>query len=162
MYFWNIEALKKDIVKDRLTEKERFVYVLIYLVLTAVGFEYLQQVDTELANIWDSIEAIADVLIVLIGTYCAYRANGGENGQDFLGRYFSIGFVVSIRFFVYLIPIVILLSIYFVLSFPDSEVIETTPLEVSVLLAWNCCLYANIVRHLKAVKNTLLNTSVSA
>lgn len=162
MYFWNIEALKKDIVKDRLTEKERFVYVLIYLVLTAVGFEYLQQVDTELENIWDSIEAIANVLIVLIGTYCAYRANGGENGQDFLGRYFSVGFVVSIRFFVYLIPIVILLSIYFVLSFPDSEAIETTPLEVSVLLAWNGCLYANIVRYLKAVKNTPRNISVSA
>ncbi len=162
MYFWNIEALKKDIVKDRLTEKERFVYVLIYLVLTAVGFEYLQQVDTELENIWDSIEAIANVLIVLIGTFCAYRANGGENGQDFLGRYFSIGFVVSIRFFVYLIPIVILLSIYFVLSFPDSEVIETTPFEVAVLLAWSCCLYANIVRHMKAVRSTQLNISVSA
>ncbi|MBR9875587.1 hypothetical protein L3V31_15785 [Vibrio sp. J1-1] len=154
MYFWNIEALKRDIVGGRLTEKDRFVYALIYIVFSAATYEYFQGTNTEYSNLWDKIEAIANVVVVLAGTYFTYRANGANNGRDFLGRYFSLGFVVTIRFLVFLFPIVILRLMYESPFGVENEATVTTPFGVSLVILWSCFLYVNLAKHMKLVKNT--------
>ncbi|WP_372378341.1 hypothetical protein ACBZ91_04335 [Vibrio natriegens] len=154
MYFWNIEALKRDILGGRLTEKDRFIYALIYIVSSAAAFEYFQGSNNEYTNIWDQIEAISNVVVVLAGTYFTYRANGANSGRDFLGRYFSLGFVVTIRFSVILFPIVVLLQMYDSAFGVENEVTVTTPFGVSIILFWSCFLYVNLAKHMKFVRNT--------
>ncbi|MBR9788621.1 MAG: hypothetical protein GYB40_11860 [Vibrionaceae bacterium] len=154
MYLWNIEALKRDIVGGRFTEKDRFIYALIYIVFSAVAFEYIQDSDTEHSNVWDQVEAIANIVVVLAGTYFAYRANGADSGSDFLGRYFSLGFVVTIRFLALLVPIVILRLMYESPFGVENEVTVTTPFGVSIVILWSCFLYVNLAKHMKLLKNT--------
>ncbi|WP_317592135.1 hypothetical protein [Vibrio sp. EA2] len=154
MYFWNIEALKRDIVGGRLTEKDRFIYALIYIVFSVAAFEYFQGSATEYSNIWDQIESIANVVVVLVGTYFTYRVNGASSGSDFLGRYFSLGFVVTIRFSVLLFPIVFALQMYGTALGVENEMPVSTPFSVSIIVLWTCFLYANLVKHIKLVKST--------
>ncbi|HCE3663691.1 TPA: hypothetical protein NG674_004759 [Vibrio parahaemolyticus] len=148
MYFLNIESLKRDIVAERLTEKDRFKYALIYIVFSIIALEYFQQENSGKLNLWLQVEAALNVIIVLLGTYFAYRANGGENGQDFLGRYFSISFVVSIRFSVLLFPMIFVVLMYQSALGEESELVSTSPLEICMFLLWTALLYANIVKHM--------------
>ncbi len=148
MYFWNIESLKRDIVAERLTEKDRFKYALIYIVFSIIALEYFQQENSGKLNLWLQVEAALNVIIVLLGTYFAYRANGGENGQDFLGRYFSISFVVSIRFSVLLFPMIFVVLMYHSAFGVESELVSTSPIEICMFLLWTALLYANIVKHM--------------
>jgi len=154
MYFWKIEALKEDIINDRFTEKDRFVYLMIYLVLCAVGIEAMMRFSIESPNIWDTINSLGNVLIPLIGTIIVYRANGGETGRDFLGRYFSIGFVVSIRFLVFMIPMFFVLVVYYIYAFPADEPIVSTPIDVLPFTIWYALIFWRIQKHVSDVRNS--------
>ena len=154
MYFWKIEALKEDIKKDQFTEKDRFVYGLIYIVLCAAGMEAMMRLPIESPNIWDAIGSLGNILIPLIGTIFVYRSNGGAIGRDFLGRYFSIGFVVSIRFLVLLVPVSAALVAYYIYAFPGEEPIVSTPADILPFTVWYGLLFWRISKHVSDIKNS--------
>ena len=62
-------------------------------------------------TLFDHANSIISVLFTFIGTYLIYKANGGENGEDFAGKYFSITLVRSIQFLLIFIPIIIVFEI---------------------------------------------------
>lgn len=150
MYFWRIESLKEGIISGNLTEKDRFIYAFIYFVLTAIGYEVMLLMPLENGNVWDLISSISNVLIVTVGSVYVYKANGASNGDDFLGKYFSIGFVVTIRFFVYLIPILIIQTIYNFRALEDAES-STSYINVIPIVICYSVLYWRIVVHIKEV-----------
>lgn len=153
MYFWKIEALKEDIKNDRFSEKDRFLYGLIYIVLCAACMEAMMRLPIENPNIWDAIGSFGNILISLVGTIIVYRFNGGAAGKDFLGRYFSIGFVVSIRFLALLIPMSAALFAYYVYAFPDEAQIVSTPADTLLFAVWYALLFWRISKHISDVKN---------
>ncbi|MEE9337564.1 MAG: hypothetical protein V3U87_05750 [Methylococcaceae bacterium] len=152
MYFWKIEVLKEDIKNGLFTEKDRFIYGLIYIVLCAAGMEAMMRMPIESPNIWDTIGSLGNIAIPLIGTIFVYRSNGGKTGKDFLGRYFSIGFVVSIRFLVLLIPMFAALVAYYIYAFPDEEIIVSTPADKLPFIIWYALLFWRINKHVSDVK----------
>ncbi len=154
MYFWKIDNLKEDIKNGRFTEKDRFVYCLIYIILCAVGMEAMMRLPIERPNTWDTIASLGNILIPLIGTIIVYRANGGGAGKDFLGRYFSIGFVESIRFLVLLIPMFAALVTYYIYAFPGEEPIVSTPTDTLPFTIWYAFLFWRISKHVADVKNS--------
>jgi uncharacterized membrane-anchored protein YitT (DUF2179 family) len=153
VYFWNIKALKNDIRENRFSEKDRFIYFIIYFVFSAIGLELVMYMPIENANLWDYVDSFLNILIVLVGTVFAYKANGYSNGSDFLGKYFSISFVVSIRFLIYLIPLLVLYIIYYEYAFTYEEEIATSYVDVIPFLIWPFLLYWNICRHIKQVNS---------
>ena len=157
MYFWNIEKLKEDIVAERFSEKDRFAYLLIYVVLAAIVMEALLYIEVENSNIWDAVNSIGNIVIAIVGTFFAYEANGAREGKDFLGRYLSIGFVMSIRFLALLVPIMIALIFYYMYAFRGESAVlmmVTTPLESILLLAWLVFLYVRICKHIGDVESS--------
>lgn len=154
MYFWKIEKLKEDIKNNRFNEKDRFLYGTINVVLWAVGMEVMARLPIESPNIWDTINSLGNIIIPLVGTILVYKANGGANGKDFLGRYVSIGFVVSIRFLVILVPMLISLILYYIYAFPGQEEIASNPVEVLSFQLWYAFLFWRIHKHVGDVKNS--------
>lgn len=152
MYFWKIEKLKEDIKNDELVEKDKFIYALIYIVLCEVVLYTMAWIPIEDGNVWDVIDTVINVLIVLVGTIYAYKANGGGAGSDFLGRYFSIGFVVAVRFLVLLIPIMSALALYYFYVLTEDEVIATTAIDVVPIIVWHAALYWRVCKHISDVK----------
>jgi hypothetical protein len=100
MYFWRIEKLKTDMAANPLSERE----VLPYLILTAVLYSVIIYIPHEIQNVWDGLGAVWSVLLAVVGTIYIYRQNCGAGGQHFLQRYIVVGWVVGIRWLVFLIP----------------------------------------------------------
>ncbi len=153
MYFWKIEKLKDDIASGRLNEKDRFIYALIYVVLGAVVVEVMMLMPIENGNIWDLANSVGNVLIVLLGTVFAFKANGSSSGEDFLGKYFSIGFVMAIRFLIYAVPLLVMLFVYYFYAFAEEEDIPTNYIDVIPFLLWYAALYWRMYVHIKQVSS---------
>ena len=154
MHFWKIDKLKEEIKNDDLSEKDKFIYAVIYIVSCAFGMEAMGWLNIEDQNIWDIVVSISNVIIVLVGTIFAFKANGGSTGEDFLGRFFSIGFIISVRFFVILIAIISITMVYIYYSTDENGYIETSPVDIFPYLIWYVALFWRICFHIKDVKNT--------
>lgn len=111
MYFWNINKLKAQLIERPLTEKE----LLPYLIATLLMFTLIPYLpDTLHFNAWDYLEMAIACLAVIIGTLWLYAKNLGSNidnkGSHFLQRYIALGWVVLVRFIVFVIPVIILMA----------------------------------------------------
>ncbi|MGI9283660.1 MAG: hypothetical protein ACR2PX_29140 [Endozoicomonas sp.] len=93
------------------------------------------------------------ILIAILGTIYVFRSNGGASGEDFLGRFFSIGFVMTIRFLTILIPLTVALTFYYMAEFPEGETIVTTPLDIAFFNIWYGCLFWRIGKHITDLQN---------
>ena len=160
MYFWNIQALRRDLQVSRPGEGEVFGYFLAVLMLETLIWEsgtlWASNPDP---GFWDVLGLVGNLTIMLIGTVLAYRANDGANGRDFLARYFPLFWVLTIRFLAISIPIlaavfVVVLS----LAGGDTEaetgelpaLVPALALTGWVLMAW---FYYRLVVHMQAVAN---------
>ena len=104
MYFIDIKGLKKDIVEKNFTEKDRFIYIMICLILDISIIELTSFFPTEhTPTFFDYANSTVSILSTFLGAYYIYNANGGEKGEDFAGKYFSITWVRSIQFLLLLI-----------------------------------------------------------
>jgi hypothetical protein len=149
MYFWNIESLKKQLKEPGLTEKQIFVYILIYVAMEAVGMELMSYLPGEDPGLWGYVASALNIAIAVAGTIYAFRANGGATGEHFAARYFSIGFVATIRFLVLLIPIMGGMMVFWAASWESEGIVETTPVEVAVFSAWYAALYLYMGKHIR-------------
>jgi hypothetical protein len=100
MYIRRIEELKTKMASRPLSEREVLPYLVVSMVLCA-GASYITQREL---TFWDYLEAAWSIALAAAGTIYIYRKNAGSNGCHFLQRYFAIGWVVSVRWFVFLLP----------------------------------------------------------
>ncbi len=154
MYFWNIKALKKHIVETGLSEAQVFYYILLFVGLMSAANEANGYVGRTAANAWDYLDSAVTIAIDLIGTYAVYRANGGAAGSNFAAKYFSIGFVVFLRFIplgVALLFGVVAYDLYTQPSTaPESPDTTTTGwLDVVAPAALYIALYARTAKHVR-------------
>ncbi|RUO73404.1 hypothetical protein [Idiomarina ramblicola] len=103
MYFWNIDALKRDFLQERFSQTQAFYYLVLMLVLFTLPIGVLGDNTT----VWDKASLWAELALVVFGTTAAYKSNGGRDGRQFLERYVALSWVLFIR----LLPLVILLGI---------------------------------------------------
>jgi len=148
MYFWKIESLKNDIHNGSFTDKQLIPYVVLYAGLYAAAIEITGHLPYENVNIWTYVMSMLNILIPIAGTIYAYKMNGGGNGSNFASKYFSIGFVVGIRFLVYLIPMIVLMAAYWIYAFGDQENLPTTFVEVFIFSSWFALLYIRMAKHI--------------
>jgi len=151
MYFWKIESLKDDIKNNKFDDKALLPYIILTITLYTFGTEIIAYLPHEEVNTWSYILSLMNILIPTLGTIYAYKKNGGANGTNFANKYFSINFVVGIRFLIYLIPMMIILIGYWEFTFPEEDNIPTTLFEVVVFSLWYILLYLNTAKHIGAL-----------
>ena len=101
-----IKQLKQDLINRDVTEKDKFIYMFLYL-MGCIFFWLLDNKNKMGPTIGINAVDMSTTLVLIIGIYYLYRANGGRKGENFIGRYFSIVWVVAIRWFVpYLLLVV--------------------------------------------------------
>ena len=153
MYFINIKQLKQDIINKEFSEKDRFIYIIAYTILGELSF--LAFIENSTAPmITDYISGIGTIIITAIGTYYLYLANEGSKGEDFLGRYFSIVWVVIIRLlYPYLFLSTVILIIMGTGFDVDSNILEITMMIFSLLYGFFIyyCSYGHMVEVSKKV-----------
>ena len=157
MYFWKIEDLKKDIEEGRLTEKDRFIYLFISIIMSSIMLELtswatLASWATEATYTYgmsNYIDSLLSILIPSFGVFLAFKANGGLNGADFLGKYLSISFVVGVRFILIgIIPIIVVLILYgYFFGREDIDI-----LSIILIYPWYIVMYKTIISHIRNIK----------
>jgi hypothetical protein len=160
MYIWNIKALKKELVANVLTESQVFAYFLAVLTLETLMFQLVSLFPgTGETGVWDYAEYAGSVIFTVGGTLVAYRMNGGSAGRDFLVRYFPLMWVLTIRFLVFLLPLLVLAMIpmaYFsgTLFGTDAAGEDFAALSMYVVIlswVWYLAFYYRLAVHLRDV-----------
>ena len=122
MYFWNVNALKSELAGEGISEAQAFKYLLIYVIAEAFMWATL---PLNRPHVWDHLSLVAAGLITVAGTVYCYQKNGGSGGSRFLYRYFALGWVCPIRWFVQIaLPSMFVLWIIVKVQ-SDAELTET-------------------------------------
>ena len=140
MYFWKIEKLKREIINEPLSQKTFFIYLLMQILIFAIGRLPLNKGQTLLPD--GAINLWADYCIwifsILAEVYCAYRLNRGNSGNNFLEKYIPIRVVTIIRCFVFTWLVFYLILI--IPSLQDDSFTETDTYRLiaiySYLILW--------------------------
>ena len=150
MYFWNIDRLKQDLIENGLSQGALFKYIFVYVFLSALSYELTYNFLSEETTNIDYIQSALNIALTVFGTYFCYVANGENNGADFAERFFSIGFVISIRFIVLLVPIIIVM-VFLSWDSEDIDNMSTKWYEVALWAAWAALLYWRVIYHINQV-----------
>jgi hypothetical protein len=155
MIWWNIKLLKQRLINEGLSQKHLFVYIFIFIMLSEFLLQAAFYIPIEGLNIYDYAEFIAEFITIGLGTYLIYRVNGGSEGKQFAERFFSISFVVGMRFFVLSIPIFLIYLVYIVgqNEGEDGE-LPTTLYESAIFTCWLIAFYWRVIVHVKDVANS--------
>ena len=103
MIFWNIEKLLKQLSSQKLTQKEFFFYFFgLTLIEIFVSNPFLSE-GSYLNSIFGWFDWGIFLLCSLISIGVCFISNEGNEGKDFIQRYISIQFVMTIRYSVFII-----------------------------------------------------------
>lgn len=106
MYFWKIEKLKSELKNGILSEQQVLTYFLSLMTIwMATSFFNRDSIQSTLP---DYLIILTSILLTLVGTLLAFEANGGSSGANFLNRYMSLTWVLSIRLAVFAVPVFLL------------------------------------------------------
>lgn len=160
MYIWNIKALKKELAANTLTESQVFAYFLTLLTLDTLVYQLAPLLPgTGDTTVWDYVGYAGSVAFTVGGALVAYRMNGGSAGRGFLARYFPLMWVLSVRFLVFLLPVLVVAMIpmfFFSGAFFGADVAGEDFAALSmyvVMLSWVFFLvfYYRLAVHLRDV-----------
>lgn len=159
MYFWRINELKNQMRAGPVPARDVLGYVLWLvgsiwlpqLLLTMMSFPEASDVRPP---VWPQL-----VLLVMmaVGLWVAYRANGGASGRDFAGRLLATHWVLGLRFvpamFFVVIAVVVIGGIAgFTSSKPDA--VEDELIVGGVMAASMVLFYWRLAHHLRQVAAT--------
>jgi len=152
MYFWDIESLKHDLVNGNLNQ----ISDLKYLVAT-VGVLALGCLPYEATNSLDYYFAFINIALIAMGTVFCFHANAGDSGVEFLRKYLSISWILTIKFVAVLFPAGILF-VYVMNDFGIPVSSETTLIEVLLFTLISLVYYWRIGHQLRSLnrKNTFI------
>jgi hypothetical protein len=141
MYQWRIERLKAELAEAPLSEGQVLPYFILYvLMMTAVMY-----VPLEKMNVWNYLSCAQASVLSIFGTLYLFRKNGGNAGVHFFQRYFAVGWVVAIRWTVFMLPMYLIFR--GVMDLPE----EFSGLDFASLALMELVLYQRIGHHIADV-----------
>ena len=117
MIWFDLKKLESKISKNQLSNKDGFVYLLAFFILSELS-AYGAMNETSL---WVKIvSCIIMVLITIWGLIALYKVNEEVDGKDFFKRFFAITWVVGFRLFVITLGIGLILTLIVGIINPDD------------------------------------------
>lgn len=109
MYFWRTDQLIDDLKHDRVTNTQFKNYYLVGSILMLLSFFILDISPAKPLKL-----SIANFLInwglLITWTNIIYKVNGAENGRYFFGRCFALFLPITIKLFVVLLILFLILQ----------------------------------------------------
>jgi hypothetical protein len=150
MYLWKIEKLKDELKANNLSQKDGLLYLLISTLFLSIVMEISEYMESIIPNIFHILMSVSTIMIPLVATILIFKSNGGDCGTDFLGRFISISFVVSIRIFVLALLLIIAIAVN-VIFLEDIDHIIDQILYICIILM-QILMYLRIYKHMKDIR----------
>ena len=155
MYFWDIDGLKEQLSRRALPR--RIIYLQFVLLIAALEIlrllPYLLPGVLGGSDYWRLLNYAVHILTLVMGTMYCYQCNGGDGGEAFFERLFSLFWVFGIRYSVLvMMPAGILfgLATEVVLKRPEWLGWANSVLDASLLVVF----YARLGFHIQDVAKT--------
>lgn len=108
MYFLNIKKLKKQIISNQLSEKDKLFYYLGTFIVYLLGYEIIQ-LESIHRNRYEWFSYAIYFLSAILSIILCYKLSVNSKEKDFLGNYISISFVLNnLLFVLFIMPFIIL------------------------------------------------------
>ncbi|HSC81424.1 MAG TPA: hypothetical protein VLC08_13795 [Chitinolyticbacter sp.] len=150
MYFWRLQPLKQSLRTQGLSEYQLFLYLLIYVALSAAAVELIGYYPDDSSGFWRYLGTATNITIPIWGTWWCFNANGGKQGTQFLAKYLSIGFVAMLHFMVVMVVGVIAIGVplgILAAFHPAAEGWSDVAFTLFAM-AWYIALYLYMARHI--------------
>lgn len=114
MYFFNLEAAKRELLEGPLPADRILPYVIGFCLSISLSMEAMRWSGTAavLPSGWSWLPLTSELLLTLLGTCYLYHCNGGAMGPRFLERWLVLGWVMAFRvlaaFILLLVPLFML------------------------------------------------------
>jgi hypothetical protein len=106
MTWFDIKQLERDLIEDRVSEKEVFNYFLTSSLVTAI-VPFLSENDTP-NKILTSIELVFGIILTIVLLKATFNINSDGDKKDYLKRFVCLSLVSFIRLLVFaLVPILV-------------------------------------------------------
>ncbi len=149
MYFWNANALARDLREGKVTQGQKFFYFLIFMAMSSLAMYAGVETDSS----YLLMDMLSTVIVTVAGTYLCYQANARGDNKEFIDRFICIGFPIIVRF----IPIVVFVMVvyygvgmYAGFSYVDEssiiDILIATVLEITYFI-WVRSYIAKIAAH---------------
>ncbi|ENW91946.1 MULTISPECIES: hypothetical protein [Acinetobacter] len=121
MYFWNTKKLIEDLKNDRLSEQNYKNYYLISSVFMFI-IMFAMRLSPIVDVVQNTIDALLNIIIFIIGVNFCFKANGGNQGKQFLSRLICLCLPIGIRFILayFLLILCIIFAFIVTARFIDS------------------------------------------
>ena len=143
MYFWDISALKEDLINNNWSEQADFKYLLALIVSYL-----LASFPFETSNIYDTYAWLVGLVFTIVGTVVCFKKNEANDGQHFIRRYISISWVMTIKMIVFLMPSMLFLLI-FLKAFGLNFIEESTIFDVGVVAVISAIFFWRVYIHIE-------------
>ena len=137
MYFINIKKLKQEIKEDRFTEKHAYGYFFWTFLLFMVMITPTLSGGYPELNVYDHLSSLVIVIATIIGLKYSYHTNGGDNGVDFIKKFFAVSWVRGWR-------VVIPTAIIFILVLLVTGVYENELMVSALTIVYDVISYGLI------------------
>ncbi len=125
MNFFRDKELAERFAADNVSEKEKLYYLLFYVLIFAIfTSSFFCTPENYKRNIWDHICDTLAVIIPLGGCIWLYNINASGDNKNFIERYISLSFPVSIKCTV--VSILLLVPIYIIIGIWLEETYKIT------------------------------------
>jgi hypothetical protein len=153
LYFWRIGALKSRLIEGRLADREAVSYVTATFAMTSLVMAF----PPASPNTWDTAMALVGCIVVVLGIWWAYRQNWGAAGADFVHRYLSLAWVLTIRILAPLVAVALLLEV--LRAGEELPPAESGPGTALIALLLGLLFYQRLGAHVRDVAQATTGTS---
>ena len=158
MYFWNVKQLIHDLKTHQVKQSQFKNYYIASSILILVSFFFVaitpeQPVRLNLATF------VVNLGLLISWTNAIFKANGGEQGQQFLNRFFALYLPIVLKTLVIFVVAVILIELIWTnysegWSEPELEKINEYK-GVAIDPIFSCVVYWRIYRAMLKVREPL-------
>ena len=122
MYWIGIKKLKKDLREGTFSDRDAVPYLIAEGVLTELGL-----LAGSKSNIFDIVAAVIGIAALILGILFVYKYHNRSSRSSFLACYISMGWVLSIRYILLFLPLVVVAALL-------GAIFHSTALTESALL----------------------------
>lgn len=133
MNFINDRELALRFRTNAVPSKERFLYLLLFVVLTTLmcSPSLVSVLYPTSPNKWDTYVDIAVLVITALGTIMCYKTNQSGDDEEFIERYVGISFPVAVQ--TMLIAIVAGFAVGLLTTAPDDIAYESGVIDFALI-----------------------------
>ena len=158
MYFWNVKRLVHDLKTNQVTQTQFKNYYIISGILILLSF-FVVAITPEQPVRLNLATFVINLGLLVSWTNAIFKANGGEQGQQFLNRFFALYLPIMLKTLVVFLVAVILIELVWSnyaegWSEPELEKINQYK-DAAIDPIFSCVVYWQIYRAMLKVQEPL-------